>query len=163
MVLTYVLPRSSTTMSFHGLVETAERSACVTRDPSGSRRSSRGCAESTTSIRPSGRKSMHIGTTRRSPRPSGCRRCPVRSPGPRPSQRTRAALSCQRGDSPKTTPSIRTSATPTWTSPSRQSPGNADRAGLQNSPPTPPVPPRPLLSLLLRRHPGRPRPGTRPG
>jgi hypothetical protein len=33
----------------------------VTIDPSGSRRSNRRCAESTTSKRPSGRKSMHIG------------------------------------------------------------------------------------------------------
>ena len=32
-----------------------------TSDPSGSRRSNRRCAESTTSNRPSGRKSMHIG------------------------------------------------------------------------------------------------------
>jgi len=35
--------------------------------------------------------------------------------------------SCQRGDSPNTMPSIRTSAAPTLTSPSRRSPGNADR------------------------------------
>ena len=61
MLLTYALPRSSTTMSFHGFSETAASSAWVTIEPSGSRRSTRRCAESTTSSRPSGRKSMHIG------------------------------------------------------------------------------------------------------
>jgi predicted NBD/HSP70 family sugar kinase len=48
-------------MSFHGFSEMAARLAWVTIDPSGSRRSNRRCAESTTSKRPSGRKSMHIG------------------------------------------------------------------------------------------------------
>ena len=75
MLLTYALPSASTTTSFHGFSEKGARSAWVTIDPSGSRRSSRRRAESTTSSRPSGRKSMHIGNdgtlTITSERPSG--------------------------------------------------------------------------------------------
>ena len=65
MLFTYALPRSSTTMSFHGFVETSARSAWVTRVPvlpgSVSRRIRRWSAEETTSSRPSGRNSMHMG------------------------------------------------------------------------------------------------------
>src|SRR5680860_1922549 len=48
-------------MSFQGFVETGARSACGTREPSGSRRSSCRSADDTTSSRPAGKKSMHIG------------------------------------------------------------------------------------------------------
>src|SRR5215471_1536452 len=96
-------------MSFHGLSEMTERSACWTSDPSGSRRSSRFRAESTTSSRPSGRKSMHIGNdstvATTSWPPPGSSAITLFAPQSENHRRP----SCQRGDSPKTTPSIRTS------------------------------------------------------
>lgn len=61
LAIASALPFASTTRSFHGFPEMDARSAWVTIVPSASRRSSRRCAESTTSRRPSGRKSMHIG------------------------------------------------------------------------------------------------------
>jgi hypothetical protein len=100
-------------MSFHGLVETPDRSACVTSDPSGSRRSSRRRAESTTSSRPSGRKSMHIGNDATVTTTSWLPSMPSAITWFAPQSENQSRPSCQRGDSPKTTPSIKTSAAPT--------------------------------------------------
>jgi hypothetical protein len=130
-------------MSFHGLAETPDRSACVTSDPPGSRRSSRRCAESTTSSRPSGRKSMHIGND------ATVATHLVAAVGAERDHLVRAPVenqrrpSCQRGDSPNTTPSIRTSAAPTLSllladGLVRQT---APRSGTHRTPPAPPRPP----------------------
>src|ERR1700730_7484854 len=100
-------------MSFHGLVETPDRSACVTSDPPGSRRSSRRCAESTTSSRPSGRKSMHMGNDATVTTTSWLPSMPSAITWFAPQSENQSRPLCQRGDSPKTTPSIRTSAAPT--------------------------------------------------
>src|SRR6478672_4372189 len=142
-------------MSFHGLVETSDRSACVTSDPSGSRRSSRRCAESTTSSRPSGRKSMHIGKDATVAITSWLPSVPSAITWFAPQSENQSRPSCQRGDSPNTTPSSRTSAAPTLSlllagALVRQT---APSFGTHR---TPSAPPRPLLSLLLRRHLGRP-------
>src|SRR6266480_3576138 len=101
-------------MSFHGLVETLDRSACVTSDPSGSRRSSCRCAESTTSSRPSGRKSIHIGNDATVTTTSRLPSVPSAITWFAPQSENQSCPSCQRGDSPNTTPSIRTSAAPTF-------------------------------------------------
>src|SRR6266851_2283031 len=98
-------------MSFHGLVDTSDRSACVTSDPSGSRRSSRRCAESTTSSRPSGRKSMHIGNDATVATTWWLPSVPSAITWFAPQSENQSRPSCQRGDSPNTTPSIRTSGT----------------------------------------------------
>src|SRR5260221_7138792 len=99
-------------MSFHGLAETSDRSACVTSDPSGSRRSSRRCAESTTSSRPSGRKSMHIGNDGTVAITWWLPSAPSAITWFAPQSENQSRPSCQRGDSPNTPPSIRTSAAP---------------------------------------------------
>src|SRR5260221_9699688 len=96
-------------MSFHGLAETSDRSACVTSDPSGSRRSSRRCAESTTSSRPSGRKSMHIGNDGTVAITWWLPSAPSAITWFAPQSENQTRPSCQRGDSPNTMPSIRTS------------------------------------------------------
>src|SRR6266851_2283035 len=144
-------------MSFHGLVETPDRSACVASDPSGSRRSSRRCAESTTSSRPSGRKSMHIGNDATVTTTSWLPSVPSAITWFAPQSENQSRPSCQRGDSPNTTPSIRTSPAPTL------SLLLADCLVRQTAPEL--IAHRRfcrgrLLSLLLRRHPGRPRPDT---
>src|SRR5260221_6718680 len=99
-------------MSFHGLAETSDRSAWVTSDRSGSRRSSRRCAESTTSSRPSGRKSMHIGNDGTVAITWWLPSAPSAITWFAPQSENQSRPSCQRGDSPNTTPSIRTSAAP---------------------------------------------------
>src|SRR6266851_3309801 len=144
-------------MSFHGLVETPDRSACVASDPSGSRRSSRRCAESTTSSRPSGRKSMHIGNDATVTTTSWLPSVPSAITWFAPQSENQSRPSCQRGDSPNTTPSIRTSPAPTLSLlladclVRQTAPELIAHCRLRRGR---------LLSLLLRRHPGRPRPDT---
>src|SRR3984893_5571729 len=130
-------------MSFHGLVETPDRSACVTSDPPGSRRSSRRCAESTTSSRPSGRKSMHMGNDATVTTTSWLPSMPSAITWFAPQAENQSRPLCQRGDSPNTTPSIRTSAAPTLSllladGLVRQT---APRSGTHRTPPAPPRPP----------------------
>src|SRR5215217_5458856 len=94
-------------MSFQGCSERLLRSAWVTSDPSGSRRSrSRSLAE-TISSRPSGRKSMQNGndSTRRMTSLLPSRSTAMISWAPQSENQSR--LSCQRGDSPNTMSVIR--------------------------------------------------------
>src|SRR3954452_22403122 len=96
-------------MSFHGLVETAARSACLTRDPSCSRRSTWRSADETTSSRPSGRKSMHMGNDFTSASTMGALPDATEKTRPAPQSESHNRPSRQRGDSPNTMPSISTS------------------------------------------------------
>src|SRR5215218_9752854 len=94
-----MLPRPSTTMSFHGLVESSLRSACLTKLPSLSRRSSE--PPEMASNRPSGSRSMQdkastSATTSARPARSSAMISPT---SPLPQSATSSRSSCQRGDS----------------------------------------------------------------
>ena len=99
-------------MSFHGLAETADRSACVTGD----RRAHSAATAAARSPRPAvarpGGSRCTPGTMRRSPPPRGLPSVPSASTWFAPQSENQSRPSCQRGDSPNTTPSIRTSAAP---------------------------------------------------
>src|SRR5260221_11658626 len=128
-------------MAFHGLVEPPDRSGCVASDPSGSRRSSRRCAESTTSSRPSGRKSMHIGNDATVTTTSWLPSVPSAITWFAPQSETQSRPPCRGGASPTTPPPISTSPAPTWSLLLADRLGKADRAGPHRTPPAPPWPP----------------------
>ena len=93
-------------MSFQPLRVIADRSACVTSVPSGSRRSSTPpSAGETTSSRPSGRKSMHISCSTSASR-TGSAPAVTDQIRPAPQSENQSLPSCQRGDSPNTISSI---------------------------------------------------------
>src|SRR5215208_1747884 len=96
-------------MSFQGFVDTGPRSACDTSDPSDSRRSTRRSADDTTSSRPSGKKSMHIGNEATSASTVGEPSAATEMTRPAPQSESHSRSSRQRGDSPNTMPSISTS------------------------------------------------------
>src|SRR5215211_8207469 len=96
-------------MSFQGFVDTGPRSACDTSDPSNSRRSTRRSADDTTSSRPSGKKSMHIGNEATSASTVGEPSAATEMTRPAPQSENHSRSSRQRGDSPNTMPSISTS------------------------------------------------------
>src|SRR6266516_1938665 len=118
-------------MSFHGFPEILDRSACGTSDPSGSRLSSRRSAESTISSRPSGRKSMHIGNDGTVTTTSWLPSLLSAITWLAPQSANQSRPSCQRGDSPNTTPFIKTAGA--LTSRLLLVLGRVDRAGALNS------------------------------
>ncbi len=91
VLLTYALPRPSTTISFHGGSARPFRSAWVTSEPSASRRSRSPSRPETTSSRPSGSQSMQNGSGPTPPTiTSLARRDRRRRSRLRPSRRARA-------------------------------------------------------------------------
>ena len=95
-------------MSFQPTFVTVDRSAWVTSEPSGSRRSSTPpSAGETTSSRPSGRKSMHI-SEETSASSTGSSPWVTDQTRPAPQSENHSRPSCQRGDSPNTISSIHT-------------------------------------------------------